>query len=1252
MGIDLFFSNQLEHLAEKLANNMHEGDHLPIDPFRSLQIIVPNINLAKWLTLFLSRREAIVMNTDFQFLEIGLWEMIAAMDPQSSSVIWRDHLKTRLLVLHSLMRIDPSDPDLAPLTRYLFRTNRQTRPDYSVRIWQVAEKLATLFQEYEYHRSDMIRHWKTQAVEKETVARFEQRVYNHMLATRDNLVLRSNQSVFSLMEYADHVLPINDSRHANKKGLSRIHLFGLSQVSAFHLSLIERLAPHYEICIYALNPSREFWEDMRTPAENRWIKHQNKNLTLQEYEQESGELPEEDHPLLSAWGKPGRESVRLLCHLTDYTFHAGFARPEEKVESVLAGIQNDILTLGKDSGQKHTSQDRSLQIYGCPGIQREVETVFQSILFNLSENNELQQTEIAILVPQMTAYKPVFDQVFNKNPKRLTYSLVDSRADIESIYAKAIMGLLEISTGTFTRRTVFDLILNPCFRHRWRLQKDEVRIWAKWAEALNIFHTYETDTPSGNNAPSSGRYTFKQGLQRLRMARIFTQVGDKNFEALHYNNLIPFADTYTGDTDLLEKFCLVIEALDHAVTALRLGHVTASRWKTVLLTVANDLFAIPPDYRGESTVRQGMFQILEALSFFDELSEDDTRPQMDAALISEYLRSGLRAISGRSGDYLTEGVTISELTPMRPIPFKIIYVLGMEEGGFPGREERSSLDLRRVKRRIGDISLPERNRYLFLETLLAAREKLYISYISKDLQKDRVLSPGQVVFQLIDFVEKNILAGDQPFRMATVPLKSSSTRYLHPDAVTTWSDICTNDQLIDRVVSLRNSGMWPDIQSRLGTYDLSRLSRLDPDLSRNMNRKSEVILPKVDRVKPVTRNSNVNSKPESNQDSNLDSRPDDSPDHPLDPRPDSQADIQLDRLVRFLQNPLEEYARFHLGIFKDESNLDQLIENEDEPFVSQFPVNWRLIMQPLYQWLDLIFEGVAKVSDHKTIGLEFDRYYATCSRQSTTPQGHYAERECLFFRRTLINMANTLNPLLKQAIAADTLLAGATIGQPYDPTGPPSSTKSLNSGATRLLVFGNKNKHSDLEHIAIFHGHLRWLWRDEKSGWHVLIPVSNKALSKKPSKHLIKPILFYLMCRANPDSQIGSDNNPIFLHLANAQAIRTFTIFINPDEAIEYLRYLLSVSQDQENNLWLPFDVIIDKLAPLWNTASKDITNDQRRRFSDEMKKAFRKKASELEKLINPPFPDDLIDQAQSRFQFLSYLQIMDKRYSPPIPQP
>ena len=126
------------------------------------------------------------------------------------------------------------------------------------------------------------------------------------------------------------------------------------------------------------------------------------------------------------------------------------------------------LTLeGQGDSPASLAQDTSLQIVACPGLRREVETVYNSILYNLETDPDLCMTDIAVMVSDMSRYKPVVDSVFSRQPARIAYNLVDSNARTESVFAQAVLAVMELSRGTFSRKEVFALLRNPCVMQRW-----------------------------------------------------------------------------------------------------------------------------------------------------------------------------------------------------------------------------------------------------------------------------------------------------------------------------------------------------------------------------------------------------------------------------------------------------------------------------------------------------------------------------------------------------------------------------------------------------------------------------------------------------------------------------------------------------------------------------------------------------------------------------------------------------------------
>src|SRR5437899_12447078 len=77
-----------------------------------------------------------------------------------------------------------------------------------------------------------------------------------------------------------------------------------------------------------------------------------------------------------------------------------------------------------------------------------------------------------------------------------------------------------------------------------------------------------------------------------------------------------------------------------------------------------------------------------------------------------------------------------------------------------------------------DILPGANNRLLLLETLLAAREKIYLLYTNRDTQKDQLLHPAAPVLQLRQYLKDHVVAGD--FEDAVLPLTGTDPKYLAP----------------------------------------------------------------------------------------------------------------------------------------------------------------------------------------------------------------------------------------------------------------------------------------------------------------------------------------------------------------------------------------------------------------------------------------------------------------------------------------
>jgi exodeoxyribonuclease V gamma subunit len=120
--------------------------------------------------------------------------------------------------------------------------------------------------------------------------------------------------------------------------------------------------------------------------------------------------------------------------------------------------------------------------------------------------------------------------------------------------------------------------------------------------------------------------------------------------------------------------------------------------------------------------------------------------------------------SGLSQRFLAGMVNFCTLMPMRAIPFKVVCILGMNDGKYPRSRLPLDFDLMGAAGayRPGDRSRREDDRYLFLEALLSAREKIYISYIGRNVRDNSVQMPSVLVGQLRDYLAAGWRQGDLP----------------------------------------------------------------------------------------------------------------------------------------------------------------------------------------------------------------------------------------------------------------------------------------------------------------------------------------------------------------------------------------------------------------------------------------------------------------------------------------------------------
>jgi exonuclease V gamma subunit len=513
----------------------------------------------------------------------------------------------------------------------------------------------------------------------------QQRIFAHIVEEPDGRRARLNRGTSrnfkTLPQYVKEVMELPAPRVPAARAL---HIFGLTQISPLHIEALAWLSRFFDLRVYGLNPLVDRLEEPITPA------------SMQQFARGLGD------ELLGPWARAGAESLHLVSQL----LQAGGVEvkrlprpPAAPVPTVLGRLQEHLLGSAADSLER-LPQDTSLQIVGCPGIVREVETVHNSILQNLHDDKTLRLSEVAVLVTDMARYRPALHAVFDRPPHLIPYSLIDFSAAGASAYGKALLGMLDLALESFTRSAVFEVLHNPCFLARLGITQEDTRIWESWTEALGVHHGWDAAEKGAGGLPESALYSWRLALQRLRLGRCMQPaVEDQEGPAPRFGDVLPYADLDTGDRDQLALFCQAVEGLLTALVRLRTFHGKGRDWAERLRGLMQEFLDIPPERPEEAEVRDRLLAAVAQLELWDHVAGQG----LPLALVREFLHSRLEGLEARRGAYLTAGVTIAALQPMRPVPFRILYVLGLNEHLFPGSNQLAALDLRQQARRPGDI---------------------------------------------------------------------------------------------------------------------------------------------------------------------------------------------------------------------------------------------------------------------------------------------------------------------------------------------------------------------------------------------------------------------------------------------------------------------------------------------------------------------------------------------------------------------
>ena len=751
----IYSSNRTELLAEKLAAELRKSEGHPL---RTETVLVQSRGMEKWLSLRIAEINGISANINFPFPRHFTKNLFRAVTGLPEIYPFAPEIMT--------WNIMGLIPELIGMRDFEAASDYISGDDCELKTFQLASRIAAIFDQYLVYRPEMLLEWDAG---RNPLEKFKESRWQFELWKKLSEIAGPGATHLAAMRL-DFMGKIRD--FDGDKLPETVHVFGITGMPLFYMEMLQTLSSRVDVIFYYMAPSRHFWSDTRSLKEISKMTTSPEEAELLCYET--------GNKLLASLGRSGREFFSVLFSL-DGTLQDDFFETAGK-DSLLNGVQSDILELsdrGNDGTEKGVlkDSDSSIVVNSCHSRLREIEVLYDCLLEILSCENSIDPGDIAVMAPDISLYAPSVDAVFGTPESerlRIPFSIAD-RAPVSGSSGSIADIFLEILSLASTRVTVskiMNIFESPHVYSKFGLDGSELPLIRSWAAESGMRWGLDGSDKTESGLPAYNENTIAFGTDRMILGAAMSKDADyQTFEGIMPMDVSEGNDTVTLGVFL--RFCRKIREL---VTELRKKH-SLSGWLSIVNMSIENLFSAGRDSENElqelrKSISESGLPKAAAFSSF--------KKGVSVRVITSFLKNALNVPSGRAG-FLSNGVTFCTMQPMRCIPFKVICLIGMNEGEYPVNPSRPGFDLREKARKLCDPSKRHEDRYVFLESILSARERLLISYVGQDIKENTPLPPSVLVSELLDYIDGafRIDGKEKVSEAITVkhPLQPFSTRY-------------------------------------------------------------------------------------------------------------------------------------------------------------------------------------------------------------------------------------------------------------------------------------------------------------------------------------------------------------------------------------------------------------------------------------------------------------------------------------------
>jgi exodeoxyribonuclease V gamma subunit len=732
-------------LAEGLAQLLR--DPLP-DPFARELVIVPARGVERWLSQRLSHRlgpgeggdDGVCAGVDFRSPASLVAELTGTRDA--------DPWAPDALVWPLLEVVDASAGEAwcRTLSEHLGHGREGEELELRQgRRYAVARRLARLFASYAVQRPGLLADWEAGRDTDGVTRGSTTTALDADLLWQPELWRRLVARVEAPSPSARHAAVLERLRTTPTafELPPRLSLFGHTRIAATEIELIEALAVHRDVHLWLPHPSPALWEslsDLRGPVPRV---DDDSHLRV-------------GHPLLASLGRDTRELQRLLASTGPTT---AASEEGERPGTLLRQLQADMAANAlPDQPRPLDPADRSISVHACHGPARQVEVLREVLVGLLADDPTLEPRDMLVMVPDIEAYAPlvsaafglgdaVFDKAGEGHPgQHLRVRLADRALTQTNPLLGVAMQLLDLAGGRAEASKVLDLLTLEPVRRRFGLSEDHLERINHWVGLAGVRWAFDAEHRAEFALAGIVQNTWQFGLDRILAGAAVSEDAGRWF-----GTTLPLDDVSSTDIDLAGRLAECLDRLQRSSDALTGAH-PVEHW---VQTLADAITGLTLVARGDEwqtgQVQRELAAIGAAAGQGTLLRLADVRALLEERFAGRPTRANFR----------TGSLTICTMTPMRSVPHRVVALLGLDDGVFPRAGAVDGDDVLARRPLTGERDLRSEDRQLMLDAVLAATERLVITYTGANESTGQRRPPAVPLKELLDTLDRTAVGAAQ-----------------------------------------------------------------------------------------------------------------------------------------------------------------------------------------------------------------------------------------------------------------------------------------------------------------------------------------------------------------------------------------------------------------------------------------------------------------------------------------------------------